>query len=234
MWVIDKNFEETSIEYLRSKTSIFKEMGITEIVKDRDKQLKGIDLICNLPLIFPKSFFKLKNRKIDVKSIAKVIPTFSFEISGNRNSGKDGWFINQDLLTDYYLLVYHQIENESASYTKNKQNMRLDNIQYTKAILVKKKKLTEYVHRYFNGRDLTEIVKEIREISDDKKGINRFIVDKEGNLAKKRKDDEKELYITVSNQLKEQPINIIIKRTILEKLAEKIWEVDGNGKPYIS
>lgn len=233
-WVIDKKFEETSMEFLRAKTEILKELGTKEIVKDRDRQIKGIDLICDIPKAFPKSFFKLKGKNVDVKSIAKVIPTFSFEISGNKSSGQIGWLANSTLETDYYLIVYHQIENESQSYKTNKQKMTTDNVIYTKALLIKKDKLKSLIKDSINNKSFNVLVEEIRELSEEKKGINRYVLDTEGKVIEKGSESKSEIYFTVSNQIKERPINIIVKRHILEQISERIWEVDGNGKPYLS
>ena len=69
-WVGDKAFEETSIQYLQN-TNIFKDMNIQEIVKDRDRQLRGIDVIAQL---------YGQDIKVDIKSIASQLPTFCFEI----------------------------------------------------------------------------------------------------------------------------------------------------------
>ena len=233
MWCIDKKFEETSVEFLRKKTNILKELGTKEIVKDRDRQLKGIDLVCDIPRIFPKSFFKKKDRNVDIKSIAKVIPTFSFEISGNASSKQVGWLCNDALATDYYLIVYHQIEDESMSYKINKQKMTIDNIIYTKALLIKKEKLINLLKEELHEVSIEKIVEDIRNQSEDKKGIRRYIIDNSGKLKEKGSEDTK-FYFTVSNQLREKPVNVIIKRQFLEKIAEHVWEVDGDGCPYLA
>ena len=94
-WVGDKAFEETSIQYLQN-TNIFKDMNIQEIVKDRDRQLRGIDVIAQL---------YGQDIKVDIKSIASQLPTFCFEISGNINTSQKGWLINPDVETEYYLIV---------------------------------------------------------------------------------------------------------------------------------
>lgn len=234
MWCVDKRFEETSIEFLRNKSKILVELGTKEIVKDRDRQLKGIDIVCDLPLKFPQSMFRNKDKNIDIKSIAKVIPTFSFEISGNASSGQIGWLINPKLTTDYYLIVYHEIDDSSQSYKINKQKMTLDNINYTKAILIKKSKLLKNISKEFNENTFEEIIDKIRNISKDAKGIQRYVLN-EGNIVKKERGDTNSImWFTISKQLKEEPINIIVRRQILEQIAERIWEVDGDGNPYIS
>lgn len=234
MWKVDKSFEESSTEYLDKKTSILKEMGVKEIVKDKSRQKQGIDLICDIPRTFPKSIFKFKERKVDIKSIAKVIPTFSFEISGNVSTGQLGWLINPDLQTDYYLIVYHEIKNGSGSYTTDKQNMTVDNIVYTKALLIKKDKLLKRIHQEFHQEFtqeyLSELIKEIRQLSSKNSDIKRYTINEEGKIKEregaKNTNNSSSMYFTISNQLKEKPINIIIKRTILEEIAEKIWEVN--------
>lgn len=234
MWCVDKKFEETSLEFLRSKSKILKELGTKEIVKDRDRQIKGIDLICDIPKSFPKSLFKLKDKNVDVKSIAKLIPTFSFEISGNVSSKQKGWLVNPNLATDYYLIVYHDIEDSTESYKINKQKMTVDNINYTKAILIKKEKLLKQIRKEFHEKTFETIIEEIRNASECKRGIQRFVLDNDGKPRTKERGEINEMWFTVSKQLKEEPVNIIIRRQLLEEIAERVWEVDGNGNPYIS
>ncbi len=231
-FVSDKRFEEVSLEYLRTKTKILKELGTKEIVKDRSRQVQGIDIICDIPRTFPKSFFKLKQKKVDIKACAKLIPTFCFEFAGNKTSKNKGWIANSELLTDYYLLVYHEIENGSRSYTVNKARITVDNVIYTKALLIKKAKICKYINEYIKDVSYDYIITTIREMSKDKKSIARYQLDENGKIIEKRKDDNK-IYFSVSKQLGEQPINIILRREELEKLAEHIWEVDKNGNSYL-
>lgn len=129
-WVGDKAFEETSIQYLQN-TNIFKDMNIQEIVKDRDRQLRGIDVIAQL---------YGQDIKVDIKSIASQLPTFCFEISGNINTSQKGWLINPDVETEYYLIVYHEIIGAS-SYRQGKALMTQDNVAETEAMLINKETL---------------------------------------------------------------------------------------------
>lgn len=235
-FVRDKKFEEASLEWLRTRSSILKDIGTKEIVHDRARQLKGIDLLCDMPRTIPKSVFKRKNRKVDIKAMAMIFPTFAFEISGNVSSGQVGWLVKEGLETDYYLIAYHRIENEGRSYYWNKVNFTIDGVVETRAILIKKEKLLKAINKEFDNPDFAEVVKEVRALSEDKKGICKYVL--ENGTIRKKEDDEKKLnmWITVSKQgnIPEQPVNIVIRRQILEKIAEKVWDVDSDGQPYIA
>ena len=231
-YLTDKRFEEVSMEHLRTHTSILKELGTKEIVKDRKLQKEGIDLICDIPRFFSQSLFKFKNKYVDVKAVSTMLPTFSFELL-NDQSGNIGWFINDELKTEYYLLVYHEIDGCGCSYTRNKAAINVDNVIHTRALLIKKSKLRKYVEEQLNGVSYEQIIEEIQEESKDKKGRQKYVLSNK-HIKEKDKNGGNEIYFTVSNQLRERPINVIIRRTKLEEMAERIWDVDGNGKNYIS
>ena len=119
-------------------------MNIQEIVKDRDRQLRGIDVIAQL---------YGQDIKVDVKSIASQLPTFCFEISGNVNTSQKGWLINPDVETEYYLMT---------------QN----NVASTEAMLIKKETLKKEIERHLG--DLEVLVDKIRAYEIHQKSAARF------------------------------------------------------------
>lgn len=236
-WTSDKRFEEMSISYLEKKTKILKDLHCREVVIDMVRQKKGIDLICNIPLTMQHKTKGLTRSFVDVKSIAGMLPTFSFEIGGNVNSQQPGWFINDEYLTNYYLLVYHVLADDVSTghYKSDKSLMTIDNVCYSKAILISKSKLKSYVLKTLGlkNRNIQDIVKTVRRLTKDKPpDIYRFMI-KDGEVVEKRKDERSNIVITCSMQLKEQPINIVIKRHILEEIADHIWEVHDDTSTTI-
>lgn len=235
-WKSDKNFEETSINYLDKKTDILKELNCKEFITDKERQVKGIDLICNIPIIHGKKKINIP-QYVDVKSIAGLIPTFSFEISGNHSTNQIGWLINEDYKTTYYLLVYHTLKKSirTGNYTTDKSLMTVDNIEHTKVLLINKKKIVSYILNTLgvHTNEFSKMIKSVRKASEEQDSICRYVY-VNGKLRKKREDEKSNIIITCSKQIKEEPINLVINRQSLERIAEKIWEVhhDASEQPY--
>lgn len=210
-WVGDKLFEETSMNYLL-QSRIFKDLNIKSIIKDRTRQLQGIDVIGewqNIPI------------NIDVKSIASQLGTFCFEISGNVSSGQVGWLLNDSLLTDYYLIVYHEVEGAPNNYRLGKRIMTNTNIIETEALLIKKETLKQRIEQEMHI-PLDEVVSRIREGDfTHKKSVVRF----DRNLNEVKGSVKELIYPTLSAGLKEQPINVVIRKSVLLEIAEKHWVI---------
>ena len=229
-FMVDAQFERVSTAFLKNKTKILDELGVKEIVEDRKRQLEGVDMICDIPHKIPKSTFVLENQNVDMKSIASDLPTFCFELLGNQNSKKLGWLL-QDNRTDYYLIVYHDIEN-SQGYNINKRIMTEDNVTWTRALLIQKKRLMNTILKKLDIHDkerLEGICNTIREteIAAKNKGTSCYVYDgEEDTLRKQRKDEKKynQMWFSCSNHLKERPINIVIRRNVLESISDYIWE----------
>lgn len=205
-WSTDKRFEETSMEYLKN-SPIYQELNVIETVIDKKRQLEGIDVIAEI---------NNQQINIDVKAIASKLPTFCFEISGNVHSGQIGWLLNDELKTDYYLIVYHDVEGSSKNYRKGKQIMTLNNINETEVLLIKKSTLKDRLTQELG--DLEKVVKGIRKQSLSGCSVIRF----DKNL-KPTKERGEMIYPTLSCGIYEQPINIVVKKEILDELAIKRW-----------
>ena len=119
-----------------------KEFDKARWVVEKEEQLKGIDVY----LTSEKQ--GLNEAKVDVKSAVKYsnryLPTFSLELSfiGYRGGEKIGWFLNDELETEYYLLLYPRSEKY---YT---EMIFKDDIDYIDYYLVKKDDLM----KFFNSR----------------------------------------------------------------------------------
>ena len=113
-----------------------------------------------------------------------------------------GWLIDLKKKTEYYFLMW----------IKAKSNLVItkDDILEISATLVSRKKIMEYLESISYNRE-----KLIR--ASDKIRLNNL----DGALGK----SENLLYIFTVLWISEQPINIIIKRKVLEKLALKNFEI---------
>lgn len=209
----DKCFEETSMYYLE-KSQIFKDMNIREVVHDRKRQLRGIDAIGNL---------NDKDIYVDVKAIASQLNTFCFEISGNISTNQIGWLINPNLETTHYLVVYHTVKGAEKNYRLGKRIMTVNNVIETEALLIEKEKLTKFIQEELNN-ELPQIVEQIRGLELEGRGVVRF--DKDMNATKK--SIKQNAYPTISLGLKEQPINVVVRKECLKQIAQRHWIIEDN------
>lgn len=213
---IDKIFEEQCIKYLQERTSIIDDLKIEKYIDDTEIQQKGIDFI---------GYYHDKQINIDVKSIAQYdFPTFCFELM-NINSGKKGWLIDENYMTDYYLLTYHQINDGTGSYKEDKKNLTCDNIINTRAILISRQKIKQIIDETINNMDLRCVIVEILNKSFYSKSMcPRFVYNPENNDFIESSDNDIIRFV-YSKQIHEKPINIVIPRRILEQNADKIWNI---------
>lgn len=220
-WNIDKKFEETVMKYLETK-NILNELNSQGYEQSLEQQRKGIDFI---------GTYKGQEIKVDVKSIAtNDFKTFCFEIAGNVHSGQVGWLLNPNIETDYYLLTYHDVQDFGSNYREAKYHMTLDNINETVAYLISKKAIQDTIKKHLKSDDLQKVVDQIRnygpQFENWRKSV-RFKVSNNSVYPYDSKDWKGVNYVypTLSPQLYEQPINIVINRELLEELAEEIWHI---------
>lgn len=226
----DKRFEEESTRFL-IRSHILMELGTKTIIEDIERQKQGVDLICDIP--FDDGTIK-ESQNVDIKAIASTIPTFCFEVAGNTGSGQVGWLLNSELVTDYYLVVYHDIIG-GTNYSANKEILTVDNVNYTKAMLINKEKLQQLVLDYFmfdSLKDAQEVVKRIKFLNQDETKMTTYSYDGVRITQLNNASDKKNLkmWFSASNHLKERPINVVIRQQLLESISDKIFVLDENGK----
>ena len=226
----DKRFEEESTRFL-IRSHILMELGTKTIIEDIERQKQGVDLICDIP--FDDGTVK-ESQNVDIKAIASTIPTFCFEVAGNTGSGQVGWLLNSELVTDYYLVVYHDIIG-GTNYSANKEILTVDNVNYTKALLINKEKLQQLVLDYFMFdclKDAQDVVKRIKFLNQDETKMTTYSYDGVRITQLNNASDKKDLkmWFSASNHLKERPINVVIRQQLLESISDKIFVLDENGR----
>lgn len=226
----DKRFEEESTRFL-IRSHILMELGTKTIIEDIERQKQGVDLICDIP--FDDGTVK-ESQNVDIKAIASTIPTFCFEVAGNIGSNQVGWLLNSELLTDYYLIVYHDIIG-GTNYSANKEKLTVDNVNYTKALLINKEKLQQLVLDYFmfdSLDDVQGVVDRIKFLNQDEVKQNTYSYDGVSLTPLDKTDNKRDLkmWFSASNHLKERPINVVIRQKLLESISDKIFVLDENGK----
>lgn len=190
-----------------------KEFDKARWVVEKEEQLKGIDVY----LTSEKQ--GLNEAKVDVKSAVKYsnryLPTFSLELSfiGYRGGEKIGWFLNDDLETEYYLLLYPRSEKY---YT---EMIFKDDIDYIDYYLVKKDDLMKFFNsRGYDKERLKEVSKEMREEFAENGGDKIT-----------RESGSENFHFTLSGKLAEQPVNVVVKRQVYEKYAIMKGRIEKDG-----
>ncbi|OEH86387.1 hypothetical protein BHU72_13270 [Desulfuribacillus stibiiarsenatis] len=187
-WFKDKyNFKSVT----RSKEQSMQIKGIDVSIETRNSELVNID------------------EKAQLYYINKGLPTFAFELNfiNRRNDLAEGWLLNDELDTDYYLLVWPY-----ATHTSLK-TLTEEDITKLECILIKKSKIHEYL--IAKGWDKNRIYHKADGIRN---------VDTYGRIAIEGEDN---FYFFYSDPTKytESPINLVIKKYVLKKLSKGIFVV---------
>jgi len=191
----DLNKEQILAEYL---DDIYTELGLdVKRVSDSTNQNKGIDLIIEHNT---KKYFV--DEKAQLHYLNTSLPTFAFELSYLKGGVlKQGWLFDKKKQTDYYFLVTSIFLKENKSTLKFKTD-----IKSIKIISVNRIKLINVLCQI--GVDLENLeclIYTIRETEAfGKHAINGMDNRSEGNIH-------------FTENLSEQPINLVLK---LEYLIE--------------
>ncbi len=178
--------------------------------KEEEIQKKGIDIV-----------YKTQNEKlfcVDEKAqldyLNKKLPTFAFEIKFKRrnNNFSEGWFIREDLKTTHYLLVYPN----SSVIEDARQLENFEDITNVELLLIEKDRLWNKLNSYKVTKE--SLVNESDQLIDQEEvGKKTLQTSTSKNIY---------LYRTSPSHKVEEPINIVIKRKILDEVADAIWLVD--------
>lgn len=166
--------------------------------KDRRLQLKGVDLIWEGAYI---------DEKFATNYINRNLRTFAFELSSLNNKNECGWFLEGDyMLTTSYLLGFLEGDINKKELTR------------VEMIMVNKKTIWNYLNKKAFPKN---IVSEIRygQRTPDKvanTGAETYFINIPG------------IKLIHSTQLQESPINIVISKEILKKLATETYEYRNN------
>jgi hypothetical protein len=171
---------------------------------NKNEQLKGKDVSFTID--------DLNNIVVDEKSqgnyVNKNLPTFAFEVAYTK-PGKGfriGWLLDSNKESQYYFLIW--------IWAKKEKEYKAEDISKLRCLLIEKEMIKIFLEKeglIFNK--IPDITKLIRE--KDNQGKQDWI--NFGNF-----------YFFYSKNLAEKPINVVIKRNILEKLALLDIEVTRN------
>lgn len=204
-------------------------------LKESKLQLKGVDIIISKQ----NKNGSLTNSLIDEKCCIYFandnIGTFSFELlaKGKEEQENYGWFIREDLKTEFYFLLWPTVNQElhdkyvskdSKGHKRTEEKIELISHitpeDFTKfyGILIKKSKLKEALAEKGLSNDV--LYKKAKEIRASKKtGRIDFV---------RSRDIFYYYYSSESSQYEEQPINILIKQFKLKELATSQYIIYKN------
>lgn len=185
-------------------------------VTDPEMQLKGVDVIIGSDSV-----------KIDEKASLYysnvMIPTFVFELDFmSGNNCHTGWYLNENLLTDYYMLIWPNIrdlyDNSLKKWVrKDVSEIMVNDFTIVEAMLVEKKKINaEFERRMLTAERLLAYVRAIRMAADKSRYRDGYRLD----------DDIK---IMLSDKLNEKPINLVVNKKLLYDVADRVYLISQDG-----
>lgn len=190
----DEKIESINNQYLDSK--FYKSEVDSNIrITDKKLQVKGVDTIFNLN---GKQY--ICDEKVAAHYINKNLQTFAFELSfiNRSNDVQDGWIIDKSKLNNSFLLCW--LDKASSDNPTS-----IDEIEKSEIILVTRESILNY---------LNSINWDINKLKLKTHSIRYGKDTKFGNIL------ENGIKFSFSEKLVEKPINLILSREILRKIAD--------------
>ena len=215
------------VDFLYEK---FKEKGYIidfEVSRELKKQHAGSDTVLTLKngkkiVIDEKA--AIHYAKTNLKE--KAMPTFAFEVSYMHNGQlKEGWLTNKKYsATQRYLLCWLWVQVGT-----NKSRLKYDDIVQIEAMFFEKTDIQEYIINIVTAD--TDIVKFHTVASAKRVSLEEKILQKALDKIDEPVGEElyPKWYLTGRNILSEQPLNILLYKNQLEKLAKSHWLVTRKG-----
>lgn len=177
--------------------------------EELDKQKQGIDVCLE---VRGKSY--LIDEKASLYYSNAMIPTFAFEVEFIQpRYGKHviGWLLNEQLKTEYYMLIWPNVkcdgENEWKRISINE--LKKNDFTIVEAMLIRKQDILTYLkNNFWDKKRIISLAEKLRDAKNT------------DGLLPNKKDD---FYFTYTKGLAEKPINIVIRKKVLRKLALADW-----------
>lgn len=193
-----------------------------------EEQLAGIDV----KLIDKKGNTYNVDEKAQLYYLNRDLPTFAFEIRYLRGGVETlGWLCNKSLLTDLYLLIWPFAEQDTP------KGIRCDQFTRADCLLIEKKALLDELEA--QGLTIKKMLEDTRRIRAARK-VGKLLIpaDSQGGETPIPADSHggkvpvlTEMYYFASDpkSYKESPINIVIRKSLLKKIAVGQYIVTPNG-----
>lgn len=187
-------------------------------MKNKESQLNGVDIL-----------IEVGGRSIKIDEKASIyysnamIPTFAFEVDSiqkGHNEPVEGWFVNDSLETEYYMLIWPNVkcvQQNKQWIRKDIKSLKKDDFTIIEAFLIPKKDIRIELERCgYDRQHLLVYAKKMREMCKGQQKMEEEFVNDE-------------MKFTFSGQLAEKPINIVIRKNLLRKLAKGIYLISEDG-----
>ena len=189
-------------KYFYSKAQEARILTYAERIYDKHFQVQGIDVL-------------LDGRRIDEKAqlyyINRPVNTFAFEIdyySEENDSIVDGWYINPSNQTEDYLLLWIP-----KARTTHINRLVSEDFEVVDANLISK----SHIKAYLEKMNITDKTLKTKAIEMRDKNIERYTI-----------NDDIHLKYSMEGY-SEKPINMIVKKEILDNLSKKRFEINKEG-----
>lgn len=175
-------------------------------VTDTQLQKQGVDLIYN-----EDGKIHYIDEKFALKYFDKHLNSFSFELYSENNKGNEGWFISDHMITTDYCILWF-----TSDYT-------FKNIRSYDLCFIPKNKILEFARKsgYYGG--IVQDFLDYWEYDQYHKHDPRFYSIGSGENERRGMKLKNGCKLVQSMHFKERPINIIIPRDELYKLATYHW-----------
>lgn len=211
------------VDFLYEK---FKENGYIidfEVSRALNKQHAGSDTVLTIKdgkqiVIDEKA--AIHYAKTNLKE--KAMPTFAFEVSYMHNGQlKEGWLTNTKYsATQRYLLCWLWVQVGT-----NTRRLKYDDIVQIEAMFFEKSDIQNYIMDVVTSD--TNVEKFLSFASAKREALEQRILREALNSANESIGSKEypKWYLTGENILSEQPLNILLYKNQLEKLAKSHWSV---------
>ena len=176
---------------------------------DQDAQDRGVDIILT------SNEFNLSSAKVDEKCAAhhcnEDMRTFAFEIlSLIKGQERIGWFVNRNKETEAYLLVWPFVND--ALGTGRIESITEKDITGVRYLIVKRDKLSAYLEK--RGFTYERMIKDAKLLM--------------ANQSCRIRTGYSQFHYSKSPKYAESPVNLVINRDTLWRLADLKGDVVGN------
>jgi len=185
---------------------------------DKYSQLNGVDV----EIVVDEKRMYIDEKAAFYYSNA-MIPTFAFEIDSIQKGHDNpvvGWFINDKLQTDYYMLIWPNVKCDRIGkqcVMKDLKKLKKSDFTIIEAMLINKKSLLNAV--YSQGLDSERLIEYAKRIRKLKRGASETYTEEFDNYIK----------IMYSGSIAEQPINAVIRKELLKQVATGIYLISEDG-----
>ena len=191
---------------------------IYERKHDKEGQLKGVDVELK---INEKTIYI--DEKASLYYSNTMLPTFAFEIDSIQKYHEKpvlGWFLNDELITEYYMLIWPNVKCRQSGNTwvrKDIRELQVSDFTIVEAMLIDKKQLTIELGKM--GCERTWLLEYAKRLREKMVGREEYVTEPINENVK----------ITYTGTLAEKPINAVVRKSFLKSIAKAIYLISEDG-----